>query len=112
MSDNTEALIDDIKAAVNELADGRKFPCLLEAIDRLAALAEQGDILAEVIRYRYAIREKCIASLQARLDAAERDAARYRWLRSIGEEQGNVFGHYAGRALDEKIDAATQEQPT
>ena len=41
MSDNTEALTADIKAAVNDLADGRQFPDLLEAIDRLAALAQQ-----------------------------------------------------------------------
>jgi hypothetical protein len=41
MSDNPEALTADIKAAVSELADGRKYPDLLEAIDRLAALAQQ-----------------------------------------------------------------------
>ena len=34
------------------------------------------------------------------------DAERYRWLRSIGSEQLNIMGHYAGLAMDKEIDAA------
>ena len=38
--------------------------------------------------------------------ALRRDAERYRWLRSIGHDQTNVLGHYAGDAMDVAIDAA------
>ncbi len=37
------------------------------------------------------------------------DAARYRWLRSIGHAQLNVFAHYAGPELDNRIDAAMKD---
>jgi hypothetical protein len=43
------------------------------------------------------------------LAEAQRDAARYRWLRTIGPEQVRVLGHYAGECIDAAIDAAMKE---
>ena len=54
-----------------------------------------------------------IASLQARLDAAERDAARYRIVRRLGFSwHGFIRGTDLDAELDVAIaDAATQEKP-
>ena len=66
---------------------------------------------------RKADADAALASLQARLDAAERDAARYRWLRDDRERQtalcllvdGYWSPRYTAADVDAAIDDATQE---
>jgi hypothetical protein len=45
-----------------------------------------------------------------RLREAERDAARYEFLRKCGFEQGNILGHYAEELMDEKVDSAMSKE--
>jgi hypothetical protein len=82
--------------------------------------AELADYIIErpVPLVRKADADAAIASMQARLDAAERDAARYRWLRDQASiKTPHVLNPADGfrcfsAGLDGVIDAATQEQPT
>ena len=70
---------------------------------------------------RKADAEAALASLQARLDAAERDAARYRWLRDHLDDENWCWVYddcgrdlLSGARLDTAVDAviaATQEKP-
>jgi hypothetical protein len=48
-----------------------------------------------------------LCTMQSQLEAARRDAERYRWLRSAdGERVAEIFGIYANEAFDAAIDAA------
>jgi hypothetical protein len=99
-----------------------------ETIDRVCrgvGSVQEGELVrAEIERLRGLLREseEKIADLERMLarwhtrfapkvtadqpDAVQRDAARYRWLRHVDHAQLQVFGHYAGPALDEQIDKA------
>lgn len=48
--------------------------------------------------------------VQSRIEALEKDAARYRWLREGGDEQDEVFGYFTKDALDREIDTAMQSE--
>lgn len=51
-------------------------------------------------------------ALLAERDAAQKDAERYRWLRSVGQQQLNAAMHNGGQELDRFVDASLQgEQP-
>ncbi len=47
-------------------------------------------------------------ALLAERDAAQKDAERYRWLRSVGQQQLNAAMHNGGKELDRFVDAALQ----
>jgi hypothetical protein len=79
------------------------------------ARKDGGAILSSLRGYsdplvRKADADAAIASLQARLEAAERDAARYRWLRDMdmldqpSVDLASAFRKYTGSALDSAID--------
>lgn len=51
-----------------------------------------------------------IRELLDRLEAAEKDAARYRWLRPAGADQACLVMNHDGDGLDAAIDAAMQEK--
>ncbi len=48
------------------------------------------------------------SQLRAECEQLRKDAARYRWLRSVGREQPKVVAYSAGAALDYAIDAAIE----
>lgn len=63
--------------------------------------------VAETVRW---LRTNDLDGVAELIEALRKDAERYRWLRAIGSEQGNVMAHYAGPELDARIDAALADQ--
>jgi multidrug resistance efflux pump len=98
-------------------SDDADLRLALDTVEKIKAAETNGGLLGAVLLYRFEIRkrykadaEAALASLQARLEAAERDAARYRWLRDMdmldqpSVDLASAFRKYTGSALDSAID--------
>lgn len=57
------------------------------------------------------IRPQVLALIE-RLEAAERDALRYRWLRSMGPRRQHTIAHYGLDEMDRMVDEAMTKEPS
>jgi hypothetical protein len=85
--------------------NGETAPQGLDPLVLLGAL-EPGPGLNDPTNYEPVIPLSEAQRLEAEVQRLREDAERYRWLRSVGQEQVRVMGHYAGEAMDAAIDTA------
>lgn len=106
--------------AANEIASLRANITTMEAAARDAIEMVRKEKDAEILRLRVehhedtAILHETIAEQKRRIAKLEEDAARYQWLRDVGDETWPPFAKRAGLSvakIDAAIDAAMKDKP-